>query len=84
MVNYASSARSVDVAWSGKRPMAAGKVHNAHVLTAASPDDQNTLDMPDVVVPAELAPMPSVASGGKTLSVEMPAWSLVVVEVALG
>ena len=80
LVNYGPSARPVEVAWGGDRPI----VHaRASVLTADSPDAQNTLEEPLAVVPAEL-PLPSILSGGKGLHIEMPPWSLVVATATLG
>ena len=77
MVNYGPSARAVDVSYpSAAKPIA--KVLSAKVLTAASPDAQNTLDDPDAVEPKVLTPAPSVVAGG--LNVVLPPWSLVVIE----
>ena len=77
MVNYGPSARAVDVSYpSAAKPIA--KVLSAKVLTAASPDAQNTLDDPDAVEPKVLTPAPSVVAGG--LHVVLPPWSLVVIE----
>ena len=81
MVNYGPQARAVDVAWGGTRPMAT--VTSARVLTADTPDAQNTLDHPEAVIPANLAPAPSVEGGGTRMKLEVPPWSLVVVEVTL-
>lgn len=82
LVNYGAAARLVDVVWAGAKPLAT--VMRATVLTADDPDAVNTLDVPDAVVPKVLAPMPAIGAGGKKLSIEMPAWSLVVVTVKLG
>ena len=40
-------ARAVEVEWGGSRPIAS--ITSAQVLTAASPDAQNTLDQPEAV-----------------------------------
>ena len=66
---------------SRSRPIAS--ITSAQVLTAASPDAQNTLDQPEAVAPAALAPAPTIAAGGKGLHLEMPPWSLVVVTATL-
>jgi len=81
LVNYGPRPRAVEARWDGTQTIR--RVMSAKVLTAASPDAENTLDAPDVVVPAALTPAPTVA-GGKRLEVDMPPWSLVVVEAALG
>ena len=81
LVNYGPSPRPVTVRWAGSTPIQ--KVISAKLLTATSPDAQNTLDAPEAVAPAALAPAPTVGAGGKGLVVEMPAWSLVVVEAQL-
>ena len=54
------------------------------MLTADSPDAQNTLELPDAVAPAVLEPAPSVRAGGKAMDLTLPAWSLVVVTATLG
>ena len=54
---------------------------SAAVLTADSPDAQNTLDAPDVVAPAPMAS--DWSPGDKAVTLTLPAWSLVVVSLAV-
>lgn len=82
MVNYGEAPRPVDVEWGGAKPL--GRITDAQVLTADSPDAVNTLDQPAAVAPAPLEPAPTIVSGGKGMKLELPAWSLVTVTVALG
>ena len=54
---------------------------SAAVLTADSPDAQNTLDAPDVVAPAPMAA--DWVPGDVAVTLALPAWSLVVVSLAV-
>ena len=81
LANYGGAARAVEVEWGGSHPIAS--ITSAQVLTAASPDAQNTLDQPDAVAPAALSPAPTISAGGNGLHLEMPPWSLVVVTATL-
>ena len=80
LVNYGNASRPVVVGWSGARPLTAA---SAQVLTAASPDAENTLEQPDAVVPAALEPPPAIAADGHEVHVTMPPWSLVILSASL-
>lgn len=83
MVNYAHSARAVNISIAFESAV----VHGADVLTADHAEAVNSLESPEAVVVAAMRPMPFVsqlAVGDGLLSVELPAWSLAVVQVGVG
>lgn len=78
--NYGERARDVNVSlasWMPRVPVTA----SAKVLTATSPDSTNSLATPQAVT-ATAAPPPTRLPSG--LLVDLPAWSVVVVQVQMG
>ena len=57
---------------------------SATVLSGDDPLQQNTLEVPNSVVPRSFGGAMPIAGGGKAVQLTLPAWSLVVLELELG
>ena len=80
LANYGGQVLHANVSFASWTPRLAVATAGT-VLTAASPDAENTLDEPDLVIPTDLSPLPTVVGTG--LMVELPPWSLLVVRVEM-